>query len=611
MKPLISGLGILILILSLATCSAGGATNATPLTSTTATAAVTATVTASTPAAPAPSASILAALQTPAAEDASAWQGEDAVPIALAGATITADGAGVTVDGNTATITAAGSYRLSGTLDDGQIVVDSADAEPVRLILDGATLRNRTGAPILVRKAAAVVVILADGTQNVVEDGAVYTFADPAEDEPNAAIFSKADLTVAGNGALVVNGNYNDGIASKDGLLLNATSITVTAVDDAIRGKDYLVIEGGAITATAGGDGLKSDNEEDASLGYLLVEGGTLAVTAGGDAITAQSQVLVQEGTFDLVAGGGSTAVIDASLSAKGIKSATGVHIDGGTFTIDAADDAIHANDSVVIAGGVFDITTGDDGIHADKTLTIEDGAITIARSYEGIESAVITINGGALRIAASDDGINVAGGNDGSGMMRGGMPGGPRPGQEVFSYDGDYYLYVNGGDIYVNATGDGVDVNGAAVMTGGTLVVDGPSENMNAALDYDAIFTLSGGTLVAAGSAGMAQAPGSTSTQAVLLLNLDAVQPAGTLIHIQDSQGRDVLTFATARSYQSLAFSSPLLVAGETYTVYVGGASSGAVTNGLYAGGAYTPGAEVTSFTVESIVTQIGARSR
>ncbi|MCB0150255.1 MAG: carbohydrate-binding domain-containing protein, partial [Caldilineaceae bacterium] len=157
MKPLISGLGILILILSLATCSAGGATNATPLTSTTATAAVTATVTASTPAAPAPSASILAALQTPAAEDASAWQGEDAVPIALAGATITADGAGVTVDGNTATITAAGSYRLSGTLDDGQIVVDSADAEPVRLILDGATLRNRTGAPILVRKAAAVV----------------------------------------------------------------------------------------------------------------------------------------------------------------------------------------------------------------------------------------------------------------------------------------------------------------------------------------------------------------------------------------------------------------------------------------------------------------------
>ena len=279
----------------------------------------------------------------------------------------------------------------------------------------------------------------------------------------------------------------------------------------------------------------------------ILVEGGTLAVTAGGDAITAQSQVLVQEGTFDLVAGGGSTAVIDATFSAKGIKSATGVHIDGGTFTIDAADDAIHANDSVVIAGGVFDITTGDDGIHADKTLTIEDGAITIARSYEGIESAVITINGGALRIAASDDGINVAGGNDGSGMMRAVCRAG-RQAREVFSYDGDYYLYVNGGDIYVNATGDGW-MSTAAVMTGGTLVVDGPSENMNAALDYDAIFTLSGGTLVAAGSAGMAQAPGSTSTQAVLLLNLDAVQPAGTLIHIQDSQGRDVLTFATARA--------------------------------------------------------------
>jgi len=606
MKMLISGLGILVLILSLATCSAGGVTNATPVALT----AATATVTQATPAAPATSESVLAALQTPAAEDASTWQGEDAVPIALAGATITVDGAGVTVDGSTATITAAGAYRLSGTLDDGQIVVDTADEEPVHLILDGATLRNTTGAPIFVRNAEAVVIILADGTQNVVEDGAVYTFADPAEDEPNAAIFSKADLTIAGNGALVVAGNYNDGIASKDGLLLNAAAITATAVDDAIRGKDYLVVRGGVITATAGGDGLKSDNEEDASLGYILVESGTIEITAGGDAITAQSQVLVQDGDFTLVAGGGSTARIDDSVSAKGVKSAGSVRIDGGSFTIDAADDAVHANDSIVIAGGTFDIASGDDGMHADKTLTVDGGTVEIARSYEGVESAVITINGGTLRIAASDDGINVGGGNDGSGMMRGG-PGGPRPGQEVFSYDGDRYLYVNGGDIYVNATGDGVDVNGAAVMTGGTLVVDGPSENMNAALDYDALFTLSGGTLVAAGSAGMAQAPGSASTQPVLLLNLAAAQPAGTLIHIQDSQGADVLTFAPAKSYQSLAFSSPLLVSGETYTVYVGGASSGAVTNGLYAGGAYTPGAEVTSFTIESIVTQIGGRSR
>src|SRR5690606_36430014 len=272
-------------------------------------------------------------------------------------------------------------------LDDGQIVVDTAGEEPVRLILDGATLRNTIGAPIFVRNAEAIVIILADGTQNVVEDGAVYTFADPAEDEPNAAIFSKADLTIAGNGALVVTGNYNDGIASKDGLLLNAASITVTAVDDAIRGKDYLVVQGGVITAASGGDGLKSDNEEDASLGYILVESGTLAITAGGDAITVQSQVLVQDGNFTLVAGGGSTARVDDSLSAKGVKSAGSVRIDSGSFTIDAADDAVHANDSIMIAGGTFDIASGDDGMHADKTLTIDGGAIEIARSYEGVES--------------------------------------------------------------------------------------------------------------------------------------------------------------------------------------------------------------------------------
>jgi hypothetical protein len=396
--------------------------------------------------------------------------------------------------------------------------------------------------------------------------------------------------------------------------VIESGALTVNAVDDGVRGKDYLVIQDGALAVTAGGDGLKADNEEDATLGYILIEAGAVQVNAGGDAITAQSQVLVTGGDFTLTAGGGSTAVIDDTLSAKGIKSAVGVQIDGGVFTIDAADDAVHANASIVINGGVFTIASGDDGMHADGTLTINGGEIAITQSYEGIESAVITVNGGNVHVVASDDGVNVAGGVDGSGMMRGG-PGGRPPGgasaQDASAYTGDAYLTINGGRIVVDAAGDGIDVNGAIVMRDGVVIVHGPTMNGNGALDYDAGFTLEGGIVVAVGSAGMAQTPGAGNVQNALLLNYTSMLPAGTLIHIQDSAGNAILTFAPTKEYQSLAFSSPTLVTGETYTVYSGGSSSGAVTDGLVEGGVYTPGAAYTTFTVEGGVTMIGGRTR
>ncbi len=172
----------------------------------------------------------------------------------------------------------------------------------------------------------------------------------------------------------------------------------------------------------------------------------------------------------------------------------------------------------------------------------------------------------------------------------------------------GDYYLYINGGYIYVDADGDGLDINGAIAMTGGTVLVNGPTENMNGALDYDGGFSLSGGFLVAAGSAGMAQAPDGSSSQNSLLINLNGSLPAGTLIHIQNSAGEDILTFAATKQYQSIAFSSPELVNGETYTVYYGGSSSGSLVDGLYQDGAYSAGTELTSFTVSGVVTMIGS---
>ena len=552
--------------------------------------------------------------QTHADAENEVWESSAVTPIVLNGDSITATADGVTVDGSIATIASAGTYSISGSLADGQIVVDTKDEAIVRLILNGVDIRNSTGAPIDIVDAEEVAIVLAENTENTVSDGTSYVFADPASDEPNAAIFSKADLTIDGSGSLTVEGNYNDGIASKDGLIIAGGTITVNAADDGIRGKDYLVVEDGNITVIANGDGLKSDNEEDATQGYIAIKGGAIQVTSGGDAIQAQTDVLVADGDITLSAGRGSTGTIDADASAKGIKGVASVTIDGGTFTVDFADDAIHSNGSVTINGGVFNLTTGDDGMHADFTLVVNGGDIRVTESYEGLESAVITLNDGAIRIVSSDDGINVASGNDGSGtnQMPGGRPGGGGgPRLDAFTFTGDTYLYINGGTIVVDAAGDGLDANGAIEMTGGVVIVNGPTQQMNGALDYDAYFKITGGLLVAAGSAGMAQAPDKSSSQVSLLLNFSSPQQAGTVIRVQTSTGDEIFTFAPQKAFQSIAFSSPELEKGTTYEIYAGGSSTGALVDGLYQDGTYAPGTLVSSFTISGIVTRLGNSSR
>ena len=188
------------------------------------------------------------------------------------------------------------------SLEDGQIVVETDNEEVVQLILDGVDIRSSTNAPIYIKEADKVVIILAEDSENYISDGTDYVFEDPVEEEPNAAIFSKGDLTIHGSGSLTVNGNYMDGITSKDGLIIASGTLIVKAVDDGIRGKDYLVVEDGNITVNAGGDGLKSDNEEEAARGYILVENGIINITAGGDGINAQTDVMVTEGSFTISA---------------------------------------------------------------------------------------------------------------------------------------------------------------------------------------------------------------------------------------------------------------------------------------------------------------------
>ncbi len=541
------------------------------------------------------------------------WDASAVIPILLNGDSISAEGQGVTVDGSTATITAAGTYSLTGSLSDGKIVVNSTDTGTVRLILNGASIYNSTSSPIYVQNAEKTIIVLADQTENSVSDGTSYVFESADEDEPNAAIFSKSDLTIYGNGTLTVNGNYNDGIASKDGLILSGGTVLVNAVDDGIRGKDYLVVKDGNITVTAQGDGLKSDNEEDATKGFIYVEKGTLDVTSGGDAIQAATDVVVTDGEIRLTSGGGSNHAISADASAKGIKGTTSVSLDGGTFVVDSADDALHSNGSLVINSGTFTLSSGDDGIHSESTLDINAGDIQITQSYEGIESAVITIRDGNIHIVASDDGVNAVSANGGSGGNPGAGPGGGRPmpgdgpGQGGFAGGGNNALYIYGGYMVIEAGGDGMDINGAIEMTAGVVIVNGPTESMNGAIDYNNGFNMTGGFLLAAGSSNMAQAPDESSSQYALLINFDSMLPAGTLVHIENSQGEDIFTFSPSKQYQSIAFSSPELENGVTYEVFYGGEASGAVTDGLYQEATYSAGTQYASFTISDVVTRIG----
>ncbi len=531
------------------------------------------------------------------------WDDSQVVDIALNSNSITVNPpSGATVSGSKVTITSVGNYRIHGTLTNGQVVVNTQDIGTVRLLLNGVNIDCSTSAPIYIMDANKTIIILEGTTQNQVADDVSYVLDNPAEGEPNAAIFAKCDLTISGSGTLRVDANYNDGIASKDGLIIQSGTLIVDSVDDGIRGRDYIIVKNGNLNLNVDGVGLKSDNDENDKRGYVLVENGEITINSNGDAIEGETDALIIGGNFALTAGGGSSGTINAGTSAKGIKAAICIIIDGGTFTENTADDAINSNGKVTINGGTFSISTGDDAVHADSTVVIRNGDINIAKSYEGIESAIIIINNGNIHIRSSDDGLNIAGGKDDSGFVPGRPP-------DAFTA-ANYHLYIHGGYIYVNADGDGVDSNGAITMTGGKLVVDGPTTFMNVPVDHDSPFNMTGGYLLAVGSSGSpiapAQAPNSISTQYSVLVNFNTTFPANTLIHIRSSAGVEICTFKPTKTYQSIVFSSTALTKGTSYDIYYGGSSTGVLVDGLYQGGTYTAGTKYRSFTISSMVTKI-----
>lgn len=466
-------------------------------------------------------------------DKSSEYDESSAVKITLNGSSAVVSGSGANISGSTVTITSAGTYIISGSLSDGQIVIAASDSDKVQLVLNNAEINCNTSAAVYVKSADKVFVTLPAGTTNSLGGGTEYVQTD--DNTVDGVIFSKSDLTLNGTGTLKIDADYRHGIVTKDTLCITGGTYVIDAVKTCLAGKDGIKILDGSFTLTAGSKGLNSGNDDDA-----------------------------REGS---------------------------IYIAGGTFTIKSEDDSIHADGSCIIAGGTYTIAAGDDGIHASYDTIITDGSITITDSYEGIEGRRITVSGGIINLTASDDGINAAtGGSSDEQRMPGGQkpqemqaqPGGQKPsvmdmdnkGQAPGSQsasDGDVYIKITGGTITVNAGGDGIDSNGNLYITGGTVYVAGPTSNGDGALDYEEEASITGGTLIAAGSSGMAQGMGSNSTQCSMLVNLSETIAAGSVISLKDSSGNVLISWTSPKQFSSVVISTAELAQGSTYTLVTG----------------------------------------
>lgn len=485
------------------------------------------------------------------------------------------------------TITESGIYNLTGTISNGLIKVNTSGN--VKIILNNASITNNSGPAIYIAEAGDVIIETTAGSKNIVEDGSTYT---GYETDVIGTIFSHDDITFQGTGTLQVTSNNEDAIVGKDDLKIVSGTYIINSKDDGIRGKDSVYIQDGNFTITSKGDAIKSTNDTDVEKGYILIEKGTFNITSDLDAIQAQTKLSIKDGTFTIKTGGGSANASSSkdwgkwgnytttSSSAKGLKAGDNLVIGKGTFDFNTSDDAIHCNSYVGIKAGTISIASGDDGIHADKELIIDSGTINITKSYEGLEAAKMTINSGIINISSSDDGINIAGGNDSSATNR--------PGENSYSSSEDNILTINNGTIYVNATGDGIDVNGSAFINGGTITVDGPTNNGNGVLDYDRSFAVNGGTFLAGGASGMMQSISSSSTQYNLAIVFTSTYDSSDKITITDSSGNIIVTYQSNKSYNSLVVSTPKFKKGEKYKIKINDS-------------------EYTTFTISSITTTIG----
>lgn len=480
------------------------------------------------------------------------WDASSETAIDLSNPTATD---GVTVEDGTLTITKAGTYKLSGEYQ-GQIKVETADSDAVRLVLDNANITNSSGAALNVVNADEVILYSASGTTNTISDGADYTAT--GEDDPDAVVYSKADLTIAGEGTLKVNGNHEDGIHTSDGLVIASGTLEVNAANTGIKGKDYVDILGGTINVTAQQDGIKSTNDTDEGQGWTRLSNGTVTVNAGDD----------------------------------GFKASRVVEISGGSLTVEQSDEGIEAQ-YINVSGGDVNVTSADDGVNASLKTSNSESTDSSANTSDTANQRQNNQQQGSLpggqqsgtsnqqqqgtgqppaMSGTSQDGKSQNGttgtGQQGMGQPpQGGMPGGGGGGTfEVV----DAAINVSGGHVTVNAEGDGIDSNGVTTLSGGTLIVNGPSQGGNAALDTNGDLLLNGATVLSGSTADMFEAPSTNSTSGYLKLTNSSGFEQGSTVQVADSSGKVVANYKVTKSnVQLVLVSSSSIVKGQSYTAY------------------------------------------
>lgn len=505
-----------------------------------------------------------------------------AVKIVLNGDSATASSDSVKIDGSVVTITEEATYVISGTLDDGSVVIQVPDDAKPHIVLKGASITSSDSAALYINNADKVFVTLAEGTENTLANGGSFENADDGVD---GALFSRDDLTINGSGALSVSSPAGHGIVCKDDLVLTGGSYDIDSAYHGLDANDSIKIADASLDVSSGKDALHSENNDDDSLGFVYIESGSIDAVADGDGISSGAYVQIEGGSFTLVCGGGSENGTKSAqsgngftgggpggmpggdpigsdgsntdsddVSTKGLKAGGDLYISGGEFLINSADDGIHSNASIVISGGSFEISTGDDGVHADDTLTVTGCDMVISESYEGLEALHLYIKGGDITVTASDDGLNAAG-DSATGA----------PGNSSSSGS----IAISGGKLYIKASGDGIDANGTLEISGGYIVVTGPTQGDTSTLDYDKTGVITGGTFIGTGASGMAQSF-SDSEQGVIALRVGS-QSAGTQIVLKDSDGNTVITHSPELDFEIVIISSPDIVKGETYTLCVG----------------------------------------
>ena len=555
----------------------------------------------------------------------------ESIDIQLNGDSASCSSDAVQVSGSIISIMDEGTYALSGELNDGMIIVSADKTDTIRLILDGTTIHSETCAPIYIMQADEVFITMTEGSANTLSNGG--TFTPIGGDNIDAVIFSMDDITLNGSGTMTITSPAGHGIVSKDSLKITGGTFTIVSGKDGIHAENsnddtygFVDIQNGTFRITAEGDCISAS-------AYLQIEDGSFDLTAGGGSSNGAVHTSDSWGAFrgggnhqgerngqmgerpenedgtppegesgrrgNIPPGGDSEdrenmppdrkpddgnvpeMPVDAmeteeddGTSLKGIKAKADILINGGIFTIDSADDAVHSNATVIVNGGTFEIASGDDAFHADDTLTINAGTINITESYEGLEGLHVNVSGGDIKLVAVDDGLNAAGGKDASGMT-GGRDGMFEEGR-TSSSNGS--ITISGGTISVTANGDGIDANGTLEITGGYTIVCGPTQGDTATLDYDSAGTISGGTFIGTGASGMAQSF-SSSEQGVIMLRVDK-QPAGTSIKLYDSEGNILLTHTPELEYEVVILSSPDLISGQSYTVTAGSLSQEATAD-------------------------------